>query len=244
MKDKDNKNILDYIEVARNKFIDLLESTLESLEYGERIKLDNSILEKLLLKIYYKTENNKEVVDYSEFYSDISGVLLNKLDCTDFKYDNLLLDANAISVIYLTKMPLNPQNIYNKDLSKQIFKGIIFNGSFDGCDIRRSNFDGSYCANIDIAKLKTPDVTGVTFTNTVIKNLTKAKDMEFADFTLSNIKYDYRELNTIKKLMSKNTSLKNAKYILNDNPLELEIRDAIINEAEEQLKRKIIVKTL
>lgn len=110
--------------------------------------------------IFVYTEKNKK-----EFAFDIR--LIEKLDLTGVSFDDF--KCSGINFFKLKGVSINPQKVYNKDLSSSNFNGVTFTDTLDGCEVFGASFYGSKGAKVDPRTVKDKqwlcvDCSDVTFT--------------------------------------------------------------------------------
>ena len=117
-----------------------------------KIRVSNNVLNELLLDCYEIKNDDSEYKEYyykfinydCMSYSDIDDIL-SKFDLSNFKYHNLRLNNNALSIMNSCKIVLDLNELYGNDLSNLVIKGLKIKGSFDnfklGCTIIVDNTD-------------------------------------------------------------------------------------------------------
>lgn len=131
------------VKNQKQHLINCISDELSCIDENVKIVLPQEILEKVLLEY---------IEDYG-YYKFLEYDFLKKLDLTNFSYHDL--HKSEITKLIKLDIPIDPQRIYEKDLSgdlnfKMNFAGANFNGnSFDGCNIKYTNFKGSKGARIN-----------------------------------------------------------------------------------------------
>jgi len=77
---------------------------------------------------------------------------------------------------------INPQTVLRKELNSCIFAGVTFVGSFDGCSISGSNFEGSKGAKINPQELSDNNLSFVIFKDTYIDGSTSNCYIIYSNF--------------------------------------------------------------
>lgn len=145
----------DKIYELRQKII----KEIENIEDGVHIRFedyDSDLLE-LIIFCSESSEGRFNCIDnYGNHEQSKKFALpeniLQKIDFSNVPFDNF--DARHIDFSNYSGVKLNPQTVFNKDLSNCTFKGVEFTGPFDGCKITGSDFSGSSGAKIDPLTLK------------------------------------------------------------------------------------------
>lgn len=136
------------LESKKQELINCIRDELAGVDENVKVVLPQEILEKILL------EYNEEC----DYYKFVEYDFLKKLDLTNFSYHDLY--KSEIPKLIKFDIPVDPQEIYEKDLSGELhskmnFAGANFDGnSFDGCNIRYTNFKGSKGAKINPQTIK------------------------------------------------------------------------------------------
>lgn len=135
---------------------------------------------------------------------------------------------------------LYPQKIFGKNLSCCNFEGIKFSGSFKGCDIKWASFDGSEGAIINPQDIKGKNLSGVSLGNVKIKG--SLKDCRFdskTSFRGAPIICHYSDVNYIEQIKQTNSSIMDAKIIIEEDEFEKYVKDSIFVEMESQKVLKL-----
>ena len=139
----------------RGQIVSIIETELETIDENVLVKIPQHILEKILLS---STGTANVLLDYD---------FLPRLDLSEFKYTNLYKECIPDLIKY--GIVINPQEIYDKDLSIQNFRGANFSGtSFDGCKIYCSSFKDSIGARINPQTIEDRDCRNVVFSDVEI----------------------------------------------------------------------------
>lgn len=125
-----------------------LEKELSEVSDGIHIKLDyDTNILNLLLFDFQSTTTNKQ---YKRFV--LPKYILNKIDFSNVSFD--LFDCENYDFSNLYGIELNPQTIYDKNLTNTKLANVKFIGSFDDATITGADFTGSINAIINPIKLK------------------------------------------------------------------------------------------
>lgn len=156
--------------MKREKLYDLrkeFQKMLKEYKGKERIKLDNATLELLLFDY-----NNIKGSKYKYF---LSFKNIEKLDLSNLSFDNV--DVCRIDFTNLN-VNINPQTVFQKNLSYIKANSVTFTGPFDGTFICNADFTGSKNAvinpqtisakNLSFVNLRDAKVEG-KFDNTFIR---------------------------------------------------------------------------
>lgn len=132
-------------------------------------------LESLIFREYVNEGKSLRIIAFS---NDI----LRKIDLSSVSFDGV--SVAKYDFTGLTGVKINPETVYEKDLSHCKFDGVEFIGNFDNCTIYGSDFTGSKGAVIDPYRKKMNDCkfSGVTFLDNWIDT-----DVSGCDFTGSNV---------------------------------------------------------
>ena len=170
------------IRLLREKVI----QELSSLEDGIHIKLDYDplIIESLL---FYKENRTCK-----KFLTDFSIEILKKIDFSSVDFTGFYARGYDFSKLYGVR--LNPQKVYEKDLSFGIFKGVFFTDSLDGCNLCGidftegiTDFTGSINAKLDPNSL---GFKGIFLSNCKFSNVIFTKPfLGYSVFCLRNIDF-------------------------------------------------------
>ncbi len=116
---------------------------------------------------------------------------MKKIDFSNVSFDNV--DIRGMDFTELKGVKINPQTVYDQNLSRCKFSGVEFIGPFDGVHLYETNFTGSKGAKVDLQTVYYDDLSICNLTdaevmNTEIQNLIevleKTKDGEY--ITLPN----------------------------------------------------------
>lgn len=175
--------------MKRDKLLNLrqeFQTMLEEYKGTEKVKLSNSILELLLFDynlIYGKTY--KRFIKYDH---------INKLDLQDLSFDNV--DICRVDFTDLN-VKINPQTVFQKNLSHIKANSVTFIGPFDGALICNADFTGSKNA---IINPQTIEEKNLTFTNLKDSKLIGSLDNTFIRGTsfkgcIGNLEIDPQKIN-------------------------------------------------
>lgn len=131
------------IEEIRNILVD----ELEKYE-GEPIllPLEPKLLNEIIFEDYYGD-------GFKRFYYKFKSFnLLKKIDFSNIPFTNVLL--NECDLTGLKNVRIDPQIVYNNDLSNKEYNGVEFIGSFDGVICTNVDFTGSKGALINPQTIK------------------------------------------------------------------------------------------
>ncbi len=143
-------NVLSPIEI-REELVKILEhyNSKEHLLYD----IDYEIYRKILLN----KEDNSFAIDFN---------LVKKLDLSNFSFDNV--NIRFLNFKGSKGVKINPQKVYNKDLSYCILEGAEVEGSFDDALIYYTNFKGTNGIEINPQKVRGKNLAGAVLTDTTI----------------------------------------------------------------------------
>ena len=113
---------------------------------------DDEFLNNILFEEYEKGGKtfSKEILPVLSKI-DFSAVDFGSFYCIDYNFSNL------------KGVEIDPQTIYDKNLTKSILKGVKFIGEFSGVKINGASFKGSTGAKIDPSKIAAKSISQVDF---------------------------------------------------------------------------------
>lgn len=150
----------EYITKLRKK----LENELKNYNSDKKIKLniDNKILDMILFDKNYDFLYKAECKCFA-----ISFDLIKKLDLSDFSFNSVNIKGKDFTGSIGAN--LDPQTIYDKDMSWAKVKGLDFSDkNFDNVSIGDTNFTGSIGAKINPQNIKNKHLDGTNLTDTEI----------------------------------------------------------------------------
>ncbi len=181
-----------YEDLSENE-IKLIISIMQRKIYSKRIphnsiKLSKDLLEKLLFEDNYYIDIEKNINEKYKEIRDELKPLLYKFDLKEICWDNVLvrdMDFTGTNAI------IDPQTVYNKDLSFGTYPLDFTNKSFDGVNISASDFLGSKGVIINTKTIH-PDLS---YGRYPVKFLGSFDDIyiKYSDFTKA--KYEKESLN-------------------------------------------------
>ena len=118
--------------------LEKLIEALENLEDNEYVTLTNP-------NIIFKEIEVEDGKVYKEIA--IPKRLLKKIDFSNVSFDNVCICGFDFTRCIGVK--IDPQTVFEKDLSGCTLSGVEFIGEFDGANISKTNFTGSKGARID-----------------------------------------------------------------------------------------------
>ena len=135
-------------------------------------------LREILLEELEKIESDKKIL--LPFSSDFISILLfennqfadtlikvlNKIDFSNVSFENI--KVNGYIFDSLTNVKIDPQTVYEKDLSYGSFNGVEFTGSFYGARINEASFKGSKNAIIVPQLTYDTNMSGTDCTDAII----------------------------------------------------------------------------
>ena len=143
----------DWLQYLKNDREEFLLRLLNKLVNKKDIKLSlsSTLMRKLLIEREEISTDNSEYKEYADSFRNINDdnvlrELCKYLDFKNLEYHNLKLNDNNKSLLKKYNVPIDLNQIYNKDLSYYEFDGFIFKGSFDNYKIDNAIFKN----NLDI----------------------------------------------------------------------------------------------
>ena len=143
-----------------------LNGTRNSLEFYNRIKAERQKLINTLESLEdgkYLTLSDADILfnergSYKKFA--IPERLLKKIDFSNVSFDNV--DIRGMDFTELKGVKINPQTVYDQNLSRCKFSGVEFIGPFDGIYLYETDFTGSKGAKIKPQKFLRKELIGCT----------------------------------------------------------------------------------
>ena len=143
----------DWLQYLKNDREEFLLRLLNKLVNKKDIKLSlsSTLMRELLIESEEISTDNSEYKEYADSFRDINDdnvlrELCKYLDFKNLEYHNLKLNDKNKSLLKKYNVPIDLNQIYNKDLSYYEFDGFIFKGSFDNYKIDNAIFKN----NLDI----------------------------------------------------------------------------------------------
>lgn len=143
----------DWLQYLKNDREEFLLRLLNKLVNKKDIKLSlsSTLMRELLIESEEISTDNSEYKEYADSFRYINDdnvlrELCKYLDFKNLEYHNLKLNDNNKSLLKKYNVPIDLNQIYNKDLSYYEFDGFIFKGSFDNYKIDNAIFKN----NLDI----------------------------------------------------------------------------------------------
>lgn len=218
---KDEEKWLELIKKNKREFIFKL---YEHLEYKEAIDLvisNNLITELLLDKIEVRDKNNEYITYKYKFIDDayIKDTIINlcrfiKLD--KFKYDNLVLNQNAIDIMQENDIVIDLDKIYEKNIEYLEIENCIIEGSFDGYLIKGATISDNKTKSGDIIKINPQKILDKNFYECEISNVEFLDNFDNCNISSMDISYSKEVVINPQKVKYKNLSncnISNAKFI-------------------------------
>ena len=106
-------------------------------------ELSENEIEKPILLPFDKELLQKLIFDGGCFSDSIPVELLFKIDFSNISFDDYDLTSSVNNFEGFTGIKINPQTIFEKDLSGAICTGVEFIGPFDGVLFDDAKFEGS-----------------------------------------------------------------------------------------------------
>lgn len=146
---------MNFEDMTIEELREYLKSKLEHYDFPKHTLLD--IDEEVYREIMLNKEDNSFAIPFD---------LVKKLDLSNFSFDN-------VNVRYLDfrgskGVVINPEKVFNKDLSYCILEGAKIEGSFDDTAIYYTNFKGTNGIKINPQKIKGKNIAGCVLTDTTI----------------------------------------------------------------------------
>jgi uncharacterized protein YjbI with pentapeptide repeats len=138
-----------------------------------KFEIESNILESLLFET---DENNK-----NRKYFAIDFKLIKKIDLSDVSFDSVYVYSKDFSDTYGIK--INPQTVYDKNLSHTRLTDVEIIGSFDDVNLNGTNFTGSKGAKIDPQTIHRKEMINTTLKDAEIIGSLDGVDIFAADFT-------------------------------------------------------------
>ena len=218
---KDEEKWLELIKKNKREFIFKL---YEHLEYKEAIDLvisNNLITELLLDKIEVRDKNNEYITYKYKFIDDayIKDTIINlcrfiKLD--KFKYDNLVLNQNAIDIMQENGIVIDLDKIYDKNIEYLEIENCIIEGSFDGYIIKGATIKDNKTKSGDMIKINPQKILDKNFYECKISNvefLDSFDDCNISSIYISESKGVIINPQKVKYKNLSNCNIYNAKFI-------------------------------
>lgn len=128
--------------------------------------------EEILKQLFFEYDEKKEAFHFiSEYFmsSEIRN-LMKKIDFSNISFDNFrFIKTLGMDFSGFTGVKINPQTIYDRDLSQSILTDVEFTGPFDGCAIDNCNFRGSRGAVINPQTILNKNLSNCTLASTTIR---------------------------------------------------------------------------
>ena len=218
---KDEEKWLELIKKNKREFIFKL---YEHLEYKEAIDLvisNNLITELLLDKIEVRDKNNEYITYKYKFIDDayIKDTIINlcrfiKLD--KFKYDNLVLNQNAIDIMQENGIVIDLDKIYDKNIEYLEIENCIIEGSFDGYIIKGATISDNKTKSGDMIKINPQKILDKNFYECEISNVEFFNNFDNCNISSMDISDSKGVVINPQKVKYKNLSncnISNAKFI-------------------------------
>lgn len=157
----ENKQIL----LLRKKIFEMLK-----MYEGNAVLLDYP--QDILKQLFFSYDENKDAYRFIDEYFVNQDVreLMKKIDFSNVSFDRFrFIKTLGMDFTGFTGIKINPQTIYDKDLSKAILNGVEFIGPFDGCAIDNCNFTGSVGAVINPQTVLNKNLSNCILAGTTIE---------------------------------------------------------------------------
>ncbi|MBP3766117.1 MAG: pentapeptide repeat-containing protein [Bacilli bacterium] len=215
-------NILTVEELRKN-----LRSKLEHYNFPKPYLLD--IDKEIYREIMLNKEDNSFAIPFD---------LVKKLDLSNFSFDNV--NIRFLNFKGSTGVVINPENVYNKDLSYCVLEGAKIEGSMDDAIIYYTNFKGTEGIKINPQKIRGKNLAGAVLTDTTITGPLDGVYIRGTVFTGSS--GAIVDLDKIYKHDIKHTELTDAKIISGDLALSDDSDYDKLDFEEQKVKKYINIK--
>ena len=141
--------IIKLTETQENDWLQYLKNDVNKKDI--KLSLSSTLMRELLIESEEISTDNSEYKEYADSFRNINDdnvlrELCKYLDFKNLEYHNLKLNDKNKSLLKKYNVPIDLNQIYNKDLSYYEFDGFIFKGSFDNYKIDNAIFKN----NLDI----------------------------------------------------------------------------------------------
>ena len=136
------------ISKLRTAFVD----EVKKIPNGERLTLSSLKHQEYIEDILFDYDNELKCKRFSKEVKPY----LRRMDFTGIDFANFY--CKSFNFMGLKGVKINPQTIYDKDLTKAKCKGVLFTGPFDDVFVARTSFKGSKGVRINPQTVKYKDL--------------------------------------------------------------------------------------
>lgn len=218
---KDEEKWLELIRRNKREFIIKLYEYLDYKEDCDLIISNHLITELILDKIEVKDEKN-EYVFYKykfiddEYIKDTISKLCQFIKLNNFKYNNLVLNQNAIDIMQENDIVIDLDKIYEKNIEYLEIENCIIEGSFDGYIIKGATISDNKTKSGDMIKINPQKILDKNFYECEISNVEFFNNFDNCNISSMDISDSKGVVINPQKVKYKNLSncnISNAKFI-------------------------------